>query len=294
MTPAAATAPGKTIPGWEYQFIAALGHLRTAWAALVDVERTTPAARTAQTARQVKNLLRRLPAATMRGRRAAGHHGRRVQRRRADRRPGRPGRAPADPPGQRQRVLRQPGHLARQDRPPRQARHGPSPATTTPARPTPNQTSPSCCRTPRSTAPSASTPGARSNPSSTATADGSQTTATATCPSCAVPCCASGSITCPTAAAPHKTMWLWHAGPAPLSLGRAVARLPGPLRRRRARLQIRQGHPRPDRRQSPHPPAGRPVGPPGSGRRSASCCSPARSPPTCAAPGKPGPRATAP
>jgi hypothetical protein len=53
----------KTIPGWEYQFVAALGHLRTAWAALVDVERTTPASRTAQTARQVKNLLRRLHAA---------------------------------------------------------------------------------------------------------------------------------------------------------------------------------------------------------------------------------------
>ena len=50
----------KTIPGWEYQFVAALGHLRTAWAALIDVERTTPAARTRQTARQVKNLLRRL------------------------------------------------------------------------------------------------------------------------------------------------------------------------------------------------------------------------------------------
>ena len=53
----------KTIPGWEYQFIAALGHLRTAWAALVDLERTTPATRTRQTARQVKNLLRRLHAA---------------------------------------------------------------------------------------------------------------------------------------------------------------------------------------------------------------------------------------
>jgi hypothetical protein len=53
----------KTIPGWEYQFAAALGHLRTAWAALVDVERTTPATRTRQTARQVKNLLRRLQAA---------------------------------------------------------------------------------------------------------------------------------------------------------------------------------------------------------------------------------------
>ena len=53
----------KTIPGWEYQFVAALGHLRTAWAALIDVERTTPAARTRQTARQVTSLLRRLHAA---------------------------------------------------------------------------------------------------------------------------------------------------------------------------------------------------------------------------------------
>jgi len=60
----------KTIPGWEYQFVAALGQLRTAWAALIDVERTTPAARTGQTIRQVKNLLRRLGTAGH-GRRAA-------------------------------------------------------------------------------------------------------------------------------------------------------------------------------------------------------------------------------
>ncbi len=53
----------KTIPGWEYQFTAAIGHLRTAWAALIDVERTTQATRTLQTIRQVKNLLRRLHAA---------------------------------------------------------------------------------------------------------------------------------------------------------------------------------------------------------------------------------------
>jgi hypothetical protein len=53
----------KTIPGWEYQFTAAIGHLRTAWAALVDVERTTPAIRTRQTARRVRNLLRRLAVA---------------------------------------------------------------------------------------------------------------------------------------------------------------------------------------------------------------------------------------
>ena len=55
----------KTAPGWEYQFTAAVGHLRTAWAALLDVARTTPADRTAQTIAQVRNVLRRL--------RAAGH-----------------------------------------------------------------------------------------------------------------------------------------------------------------------------------------------------------------------------
>jgi hypothetical protein len=53
----------KTTPGWEYQFIAATGHLRTAWAALLDVQRTTPATRTGQTIAQVKNVLRRLHAA---------------------------------------------------------------------------------------------------------------------------------------------------------------------------------------------------------------------------------------
>src|SRR5256884_1567928 len=61
----------KTIPGWEYQFAAALGHLRTAWAALVDVERITAATRTRQTLRQVKNLLRRLEAAGRAGGRGA-------------------------------------------------------------------------------------------------------------------------------------------------------------------------------------------------------------------------------
>jgi hypothetical protein len=55
----------KTAPGWEYQFTAAIGHLRTAWAALTDVARTTPATRTEQTIAQVRNVLRRL--------RASGH-----------------------------------------------------------------------------------------------------------------------------------------------------------------------------------------------------------------------------
>jgi hypothetical protein len=60
----------KTAPGWEYQFTAAIGHLRTAWAALTDVARTTPATRTEQTVAQVRNVLRRLRAAGP-GRKAA-------------------------------------------------------------------------------------------------------------------------------------------------------------------------------------------------------------------------------
>jgi hypothetical protein len=52
----------KTTPGWEYQLAAVTGHLRTSWAAVVDVQRTTPATRTAQTVAQVKAVLRRLPA----------------------------------------------------------------------------------------------------------------------------------------------------------------------------------------------------------------------------------------
>jgi len=55
----------RTAPGWEYQFTAAIGHLRTAWAAFIDVARTTPATRTSATIAQVKSVLRRL--------RAAGH-----------------------------------------------------------------------------------------------------------------------------------------------------------------------------------------------------------------------------
>ena len=58
----------KTIPGWEYQFTAAIGHLRTAWAALAGVQRTTHATRTRQTIRQVQNLLRRLSPAGADGR----------------------------------------------------------------------------------------------------------------------------------------------------------------------------------------------------------------------------------
>jgi hypothetical protein len=53
----------RTAPGWEYQLIAAVGHLRTAWAAVAGLARTTPATRTGQTIAQVRDTLRRLPAA---------------------------------------------------------------------------------------------------------------------------------------------------------------------------------------------------------------------------------------
>jgi hypothetical protein len=52
----------KTAPGWEYQLAAVTGHLRTAWAGVIDIQRTVPATRTAQTITQVKSVLRRLQA----------------------------------------------------------------------------------------------------------------------------------------------------------------------------------------------------------------------------------------
>ncbi len=52
----------KTTPGWEYQLAAVTGHLRTAWAGIIDIRRTVPATRTVQTIAQVKAVLRRLPA----------------------------------------------------------------------------------------------------------------------------------------------------------------------------------------------------------------------------------------
>jgi hypothetical protein len=52
----------KTTPGWEYQLTVITGYLRTAWAAVADLQRTTPATGTTQTIAQVKAVLRRLPA----------------------------------------------------------------------------------------------------------------------------------------------------------------------------------------------------------------------------------------
>ena len=52
----------RTAPGWEYQLAAVTGHLRTAWTAVIDVRRTTPATRTAQTIAQARTVVRRLHA----------------------------------------------------------------------------------------------------------------------------------------------------------------------------------------------------------------------------------------
>jgi hypothetical protein len=48
------------VPGWEFQYIAAVGRLRTGWAGLVDVAHVTRENRNRQAAAQVKAVLRRL------------------------------------------------------------------------------------------------------------------------------------------------------------------------------------------------------------------------------------------
>ena len=218
----------KTAPGWEYQFTAAIGHLRTAWAALLDVARTTPAARTAQTIAQVKNVLRRLRAAGH-GRKAAplfvfnaGYSAAAL----ADGLLGCPVHVLvrlaagsvfyADPvtwEGRHGRPARRGAAvhcLERRTSPrtPGRARKGGR----SPCRRTPNPTRSSPCRTPRSTAPSAPKPGTAFTPSSTATAAGSPEGRN--CRSCAAPSSTSPSSACPTAATRTAPCGCGTPGPA--------------------------------------------------------------------------------
>jgi hypothetical protein len=202
----------RTAPGWEYQFTAAIGHLRTAWAALLDVARTTPATRTAQTIAQVKSVLRRL--------RTAGHGREAAPLFIFD--AGYSAAALTDG------LLGCPAHLlvrlaagcvfyaepvTWQGKYGRPARRGPAVhclgpedfeggAGTGPRgrkKPLPpNPTRPSSCRVPRSTGPSGPKPGTACIPSSTATAAGSP--AASTCRSCAAPSSTSPSNGCRTAA----------------------------------------------------------------------------------------------
>jgi len=48
------------VPGWEFQFVAAVGRLRTGWAGLLDVAHVTRKDRNRQAAAQVRAVLRRL------------------------------------------------------------------------------------------------------------------------------------------------------------------------------------------------------------------------------------------
>ncbi len=87
---------------------------------------------------------------------------------------------------------------------------------------------------------------------------------------------------------PHRAMWLWHAGPGPLSLDEL-------WRAYLARFDIEhvfkflKGHPRAHRREGKDPGAGRPLGDGSSRPPGPSSCSPATWPPTSAAPGKNAP-----
>ena len=208
----------KTIPGWEYQFVAALGHLRTAWAALVDVERTTPATRTQQTARQVRNLLRRLHTAGRDGRGAplvimdAGY-----SHRRPDSRHGRAARAPAPSgwhPAACSTPTRSPGP-AEKGRP---VKHGmPVTCHNDPgqANPEPDETL-TLPDTPRYGTVRVSAwhqvhPLIHGDRGWFAGWDGELPVLRGTVLRVTVE-------RLPDGRKPHKTMWLWHAGPAPLSL----------------------------------------------------------------------------
>ena len=221
----------KTTPGWEYQLAAVTGHLRTAWAAAVDVQRTTPATRTAQTIAQVKSVLRRLP--------GAGHASGAVPLFVFDagysaaaltdglagclahilvRLPAGsvfyqdatawPGRNGGPATGGRRSTAWNRRHSRR---PPRAGAAGAGRSRC--PRP-PSQTRSSPFRTPRLR----HRPGrgmARRHPRSTATAAGSPAGTSSRC--CAV-LSSPHRRAAPRRPRPHRQLWLWHAGPGPLSL----------------------------------------------------------------------------
>ena len=205
----------KTAPGWEYQLTAAIGHLRTAWAALADVARTVPATRTAQTIAQVKSVLRRLSAAGH-GMKAAPlfifDAGTAPPRSRTGFSAVRSTSWSGSPPARCSMPIPSSGKAGTGAPPaagrrctawslrtspplPPAAGRGPGrsrcPRTRNPARRSP-------CPIPRSTAPSTPRPGMTCIPSSTGTAAGSP--AASTCQSCAAPSSTSPSSACPTAA----------------------------------------------------------------------------------------------
>ena len=283
MTPAAATAPARRSPAGNTSSSPRSGHLRTAWAALIDVERTTAATRTRQTARQVSNLLRRLHAAG---------HGR--------------GGAPLvildagySAAALTAALAGQPVHLlirlpsgsvfyadpvtwpGKRGRPGKHGMAVTCAADPGQANPEPDESlmlpDTVLYGTVRVDAWRQVHPLIHGDRGWFAGWDGNLPILRGTVLRVRVE-------RLPDGRTPPKTMWLWHAGPAPAVARRAVARLPGPLRRR-TRLPVPQGNPRADRRQGPHPRTSRPVGPAWSWPPSPSCSSPVPSPPTCAVPG---------
>ena len=270
----------KTAPGWEYQFTAAIGHLRTAWAALTDVARTTPATRTAADDRAGEE--RAAPPARRRARR--GRPRRCSSSTPATAPPPSPTGSSAarstswsgSPPAACSTPIPSPGRAGTAVPPaagPRCTAWSPrtSPRTPgtgrgagrSPCPRTPNPTRSSPCPIPRSTAPSAPRPGTASTPSSTATAAGSP--AGRNLPVLRGTLVHVTVERLPDGRDPHRAMWLWHAGPGPLSLDELWRAYLATLRHR-ARLQAPQGHPRPHRRESPRPRPGRPLGPAPHGR----------------------------
>ena len=277
----------KTAPGWEYQFTAAVGHLRTAWAALIDVARTTPTTRTTQTIAQVRNVLRRL--------RAAGHGRKAAPLFVFD--AGYSAAALADG------LLGCPAHIlvrlatgsvfyaepvtwdGKYGRPPRRgaavhcleladfaaAEAGPG-AGRSPCPRTPSPTRNSPCPIPalrhrprRGLAPRP--PPHPRRPRLVRRTKG--TTGPARHPR---PRHRRAPARRTRPAPRHVAVACRPRPPVP---GRALARLPRTLRHR-ARLQAPQGHPRPHRRESPRPRSGRPLDPAPHGR---ACPAPARPPP---------------
>jgi DDE superfamily endonuclease len=215
----------KTTPGWEYQLAAVTGHLRTAWAAVVDVQRITPATRTAQTIAQVEAVLRRLPAS-----RAvplfvfdAGYSAAAVTD------------GPAAPPTS--WSASRPAASSTRTRPPGPARTAGPPTggpevyclepealaaaaggrgsrgRKKPLPPAPARTRSSSCPIRRSTEPSGPGPGTTSTPRSTATAAGSPAGTSSPC--CAAPSSTSPPSGCPTAATRTASSGSGTQAPAP-------------------------------------------------------------------------------
>ena len=217
----------KTAPVWEYQFTAAIGHLRTRWAALVDVARTVPEPAQRQMIAQVKNVLGRL-----RRRRGTGRKPRRCRPRRGDSAAaladgllGGPVHAPVRlAAGQCPSRAR---HLGGQDgRPPRRGAAGALPGACGLRRcrcwqraagpeeaPAPEPGTRRGTRSPpvpRSTAPSGLGPGHGVHPLSTATATVASPEETCGLPGTLIHVTVERR---PTAATRTGAMWLWHAGP---------------------------------------------------------------------------------